>query len=161
MWEIFKIANKIWTSWRKSWKNRNQYSRRMIKTTVDKIQKGIFQKESFTLILYIIAMTPLNYTLRKFTWSYTFTKSQENIKHVPFMNDIKIFVKNERTRNTYTYDNKKQPWYRREVGIEHFPMMIISKRSNWRNRNTTLGKPQNSLRKRKFLVTGNNEKWST
>ena len=42
--------------------------------------------------LFVIAMIPLNYILKKFTGRYKFTKSQENINHLMYMDDMKIFT---------------------------------------------------------------------
>ena len=42
-----------------------------------KIQKGIFQRNSFAPVLIVIAMTPLSYINRKGNWGYKFTKSKE------------------------------------------------------------------------------------
>ena len=39
-------------------------------------------------------MIPLNHTLRKCTETYKLTKSQEKIKHLMYMDDIKLFGKN-------------------------------------------------------------------
>ena len=38
-------------------------------------------------------MMLLSYTLRKGSASYKFSKSQEKIKHLMFMDDIKMFAK--------------------------------------------------------------------
>ena len=41
-------------------------------------------------------MIPLNHFLRKFTGGYKLGKSQEKINHLKYMDDIKLFAKNER-----------------------------------------------------------------
>ena len=43
-----------------------------------------------------IAMIPLNYTLRKCTGGYNFTKSQEKINHLIYVDDSILFAKNEK-----------------------------------------------------------------
>ena len=41
-------------------------------------------------------MIQLNHILSKYTGGYKFGKSQENINHLKYMDDIKLFAKNEK-----------------------------------------------------------------
>ena len=61
-----------------------------------KIQRGIFQEDALSPSLFIIAMMPLNHILRKCTAEYKLSKSKENINHPMYMDDIKLFAKNEK-----------------------------------------------------------------
>ena len=61
-----------------------------------KINRGIFQEDLFSPLLFIIAMTPSHNLLRKCTGAYKFTKLQEQINHLMYMDDLKVFVKNEK-----------------------------------------------------------------
>ena len=45
------------------------------------IQRGIFQVDALTLLLFIIVMMPLNHTHRKCTAEYKLSKSKENQSH--------------------------------------------------------------------------------
>ena len=65
-----------------------------------KIRKGIFQVDSLPLLLFVTAMMPLNYILRKCTGGYKFTKYLEEINHLMYMDGIKIFAKNEKEQAT-------------------------------------------------------------
>ena len=65
-----------------------------------KIQRGIFQGDLLSLLLFIIAKKPLNYILKKWTWGHKFTKSLENINHFMYVDDIKVFSKSEKRRLT-------------------------------------------------------------
>ena len=49
-----------------------------------------------TPLLFIITLMPLNYILRKCTAGYKLSRSQEKIKHVMYMDDIKQFAKYEK-----------------------------------------------------------------
>ena len=49
----------------------------------------------FSLLLFIIAIMPFNYILRKSSVGYTFTKSHEIVNHFMYWDDIKAFAKNE------------------------------------------------------------------
>ena len=59
-----------------------------------KIQRGIFQGDALSPLLFIIAMMPLNHILRKCTAGYKITKSQEKINHQMYTDDIKLFAEN-------------------------------------------------------------------
>ena len=54
-----------------------------------KIQRGIFQRDAQSSLLFIIAMMLLNHILRKCTARYKLTRSQEKINHLMYMDDIK------------------------------------------------------------------------
>ena len=60
-----------------------------------KIQRGIFQGDALSPLLFVIAMMPLNHILRKCTVGYKLTKSQEKINHLMYKDDIKLFAKNK------------------------------------------------------------------
>ena len=59
-----------------------------------KIQRIIFQGDALSSLLFIIAMIPLNYILRKCTAGYKLSKSHDKINHLMYMDDIKLFAKN-------------------------------------------------------------------
>ena len=44
-----------------------------------KIQRGIFQDDALSLLLFVIAMMPLNHLLRKYTKGYKFNKLQKRL----------------------------------------------------------------------------------
>ena len=59
------------------------------------IQRRIFQGDALSPLLFIISMMPLNHILRKCTAGYKLSRLQEKINHVMYMDDIKLFAKNE------------------------------------------------------------------
>ena len=61
-----------------------------------KIQRGIFQGDALSPLIFIIAMMPLNPILRKRTAGYKFCISQEKINHLIYMDDVKLLPKNEK-----------------------------------------------------------------
>ena len=90
-----------------------------------KIHRGIFQRDVLSPLLFIIAMMPLNYILRKSTAGYKLSRSQENGNHSMYMDGIKLFSKNEEletlihTVRIYSRD------IRMEFGIEKCAMLIM------------------------------------
>ena len=58
-----------------------------------KIQRDIFQGDAFSSLLFVITILPLNYIFRKRTEGYKFTKSQEKINPLTYMNNIKCVCK--------------------------------------------------------------------
>ena len=65
-----------------------------------KVQRCIFQGDSLSQLLFIIAMMPLNHILRKCTARYKLGKSQEKINNLMYMDDIKLFAKNKKELET-------------------------------------------------------------
>ena len=91
-----------------------------------KTQRGIFQGYALSPLLFIIAMMPLNHILRKCTARYKLSRSQEKINHLIYMDDIKLFVKNEKELETlihtvriYSHD------IRLEFGIEKCALLVM------------------------------------
>ena len=60
-----------------------------------KIQRIIFQGNSLSTLLFIIAMIPFNHIQRKCTAAYKISKSQEKINHQMYIDNIKLLAKNE------------------------------------------------------------------
>ena len=65
-----------------------------------KIQGAIFQGDALLPLLFIIAMMPLNHILRKCTAWYKLSRSQGKINHQMYMDDSKLFAKNEKELET-------------------------------------------------------------
>ena len=63
-----------------------------------KIQRGIFQLDALPPLLFVIAMMPLNHILNKCSVGYKLStrKSQKKSNHQMYMDDIKLFAKNEK-----------------------------------------------------------------
>ena len=80
-----------------------------------KIQRSIFQRDTISPLLFIIAMMPLNHILRKCTAGYKLSRSQEKINHLMYMVDIKLFPKNEKELETLIHAVRV---YSQDIGIE-------------------------------------------
>ena len=92
--EVINFINKTLKTWRVGL---TVGGRSLVET---KIQRGIFQGDALSPLLFIIAMMPLNYILRKCTDGYKLSRSQEKINHSMYMDDIKLFAKNEKELET-------------------------------------------------------------
>ena len=89
--KIYKIFKKVLYIILKDIKNWERELTAAGQTQIEvKIQRGIFQGDSFSPLLFVIAMMPLNYILKKYTGGYKFTKSKEKINHLMYMDDIKV-----------------------------------------------------------------------
>ena len=80
-----------------------------------KILRGIFQGDALSPLLFIIAMMPLNHILRKCTAGYKLSRSQEKINHLMYMDDTKLFAKNEKEQETLIHTVRI---YSQDIGME-------------------------------------------
>ena len=60
-----------------------------------KIRRGIFQGDSLSPLLFVLAMVPLTLILRKTKIFYETKKGGGKINHLMFMDDIKLFAQKE------------------------------------------------------------------
>ena len=60
------------------------------------IQRGIFQGDELSPLLFFIAMMPLKHIFRKCTRGYKLPKSQKKINHLIYEDDIKLLAKKKK-----------------------------------------------------------------
>jgi len=60
------------------------------------IRRGIFQGDTLSPLLFVVAMIPLSYLLNKETMGYKFGKEGKKINHLLFMDDLKLYGGNRR-----------------------------------------------------------------
>ena len=82
-----------------------------------KNQRSIFQENSLLLLL---AMMSLNYILKKSTEGYKFTKSQNKINHLMYMDDMKLFAKKGNRIGSSDTNNKNKDT-EMKFGIKNVP----------------------------------------
>ena len=63
------------------------------------IKRGIFQGDSLSPLLFIMAMIPLSMLLNKEVFGYKFKNCPTKINHLFFMDDLKLYGKTERELN--------------------------------------------------------------
>ena len=80
-----------------------------------KIQRRIFQGDALSPLLFIIAMMSLNHIIRKCTAGYKLSRSQEKINHLMYIDDIKLFAKNEKELETLIHTVRI---YSQDMGME-------------------------------------------
>ena len=60
------------------------------------IKRGIFQGDSLSPLLFILALIPLSLIFRKAKAVYEFSESKEKINHLLFMDELKLHSPNEK-----------------------------------------------------------------
>ena len=96
-----------------------------------KIQRGIFQGDALSPLLFIIAMMPLNHILKKCTAGYKLGRSQKKVNHLMYMDNIKLFAKNEKELETLIHTVRI---YSRDIGMEfgiEKCAMLVMKSGKW------------------------------
>ena len=107
--EVIKFIEKIMKSWRVELIAGGR------SLAEAKIQRGIFQGDALLPSLFIIAMIPLNHILRKCTIGYKLSRSQKKINHLMYMDDMKLFAKNEKELETLKHAVRI---YSQDIGME-------------------------------------------
>ena len=119
-----------------------------------KIQRGIFQGDAFSPLLFAIAMMSMNHILRKCTW-----KLQERINHLIYIDDLKLFGKKTKKNWRHWFKNNNvQSRYRN--GICHWKCAMSKLKSRKRKIMEWIELPdqeknQNTLRKGNLRVLVN------
>ena len=60
------------------------------------IKRGIFQKDSLSPLVFVLALIPLSLILRKAKAAYEFSESKEKINHLLFMDDLKLYTRSRK-----------------------------------------------------------------
>ena len=79
------------------------------------IKRGIFQGDSLSLLIFVLALTLLNLILRKAKAAYQFSGSKEKINHLLFMDNLKEHSRNEKGLNSLV---QTIPVFSEDIGIK-------------------------------------------
>ena len=60
------------------------------------IKQGIFQADSLSPLVFVLALILLSFILRKPKAAYKFSESKEKINHLLFMDDLKLYSRSEK-----------------------------------------------------------------
>ena len=60
------------------------------------IKRGIFQGDSLSTLVFVLALISLSLILRKTKAAYEFSESKEKINHILFMDDLKLYSRSEK-----------------------------------------------------------------
>ena len=63
-------------------------------------KRGIFQGDSLSSLVFVLALIPLSLILRKVKAAYKFSEGKEKINHLLFMDDLKLYSRNEKGLNS-------------------------------------------------------------
>ena len=87
---IIELVEKSMPSWKT-----NLFSDGKLLGSV-KIKRGIFQGDSFSPLMFIIALIPITHVLRSTKMGYQIEKDGPSLNHTLFMDDLKLFGKSEK-----------------------------------------------------------------
>ena len=101
--KMYKISNEVIKFIKNTMENwRVELTARGKRLTKMKIQRGIFQRDALSPLLFVIAM-PINHILRKCTGEYKLTKYPKQINNIKYMDDIKLLAKNKKSIGNPVY----------------------------------------------------------
>ena len=162
--KMYKISNDVINFIEKTMKNWKAELTAGGKSLAEtKIQRGIFQGDALSPLIFIIAIMPLYHILRKCTAGYKLSKSLEKINHLMYMEYIKLFAKKwKRTGNSNTRSENIQSGH--WDGIWHGKMWYASNEKQQTtpdgpNGTTKSRKNQNTRRKGNLQILRDIGSW--
>ena len=92
------------------------------------IKRGIFQGDSLSSLVFVLALIPLGLILRKAKATYEFSGIKEKINHLLFIDDLKLHNRNEKELDSLVQAVRIfSKDIGMEFGIEKCAMLVIEK----------------------------------
>ena len=92
------------------------------------IKRGIFQGDSLSLLVFVLALITLSLILSKAKAAYKFSESKEKINHLLFMNDLKLYTQSEKGLDSLVQTVRAfSEDIGMEFGIEECAMLVMEK----------------------------------
>ena len=91
------------------------------------IKQGIFQGDSLSTLVFVLALIPLRLILRKAKAAYEFSESREKINHLLFMDDLKLYSRSEKGLDSLETVHVFSKDIGVESGIEKCAMLVMEK----------------------------------
>ena len=92
------------------------------------IKRGIFQGDSLSSLVFVLTLIPLSLILRKAKAAYEFSGSKEKMNNILFMDDLKLYSRNEKGLNSLVQTLRVfSEDIRTEFGTEKCTMLVIEK----------------------------------
>ena len=92
------------------------------------IKRGIFQGDSLSPLMFVLALIPLSLIFRKAKAAYEFPGSKEKINNLLLMDDLKLYSRNEEGLDSLVQTIRV---FREDIGtefgIEKCAMLVIEK----------------------------------
>ena len=80
------------------------------------IKQGIFQGDSLSPLVFVLALIPLRLILRKAKAAYEFSESKEKINHLLFMDDLKLYSRRQKELDSLV---QKVRVFSEDIGMEY------------------------------------------
>ena len=92
------------------------------------INRGIFQGDSLSPLVFVLALIPLSLILRKTKTAYEFSGNKKKVNHLLFMDDLKLHSRNEKELDSLVQTERIfSKDIGMELGIEKCAMLVIEK----------------------------------
>ena len=95
------------------------------------IKQGIFQGDSRSPLLFVLCFIPLTAILCKSESTYQFVSNKEKMNHVVFMDDIKLYARNQKGFESFVQTVRIfSDDIGMEFGIDKCATLILKRRKN-------------------------------
>ena len=92
------------------------------------IKGGIFQGDSLSPLVFVLALIPLSLILRKAKGAYEFSEGKEKINHLLFMDDLKLYSRSGKELNSLVQTVRVfSEDIGMKFGIENCAMLVMEK----------------------------------